>query len=97
MAKSVTLGHRSTPRKSQASGLSEQIITRASDVPQAIPRGRNRIGGGGGRGQDIDLGIVAWGDVGLPRREVSSLSLKGFTLRLETVPASRSLGKGFRV
>lgn len=25
--------------------LSEQIITRASDVPQAIPRGRNRLGG----------------------------------------------------
>lgn len=92
----MTLGHRSTLGKSQTSGLSEQIITRVSDVPQAILRGRNRAGGGGGC-QDTDLGIVAWGNVGLPRREVNFLSLEGFTLRLETVPASGSLGKGFRM
>lgn len=41
------------------------------------------------------MGHISWHScmesVGLPRREVSSLSLKVLTLRLEAVPAGRSL------
>lgn len=98
MGKCVTLGHGSTRTLGRArlQGFLKQIITRASNVPQAIPRGRNRAGVGSGVS-----GHRSWHpcmeSVGLPRREVSSLSLEGLTLWLEAAPDGRSLGKGFRM
>lgn len=78
-----------------ASGLSEQIITRASDVPQAIPQGRNRAVGSGHRSWQncmVNVCVCVWG---VPRRVVSSLSLEGLMLKLEVLPTGRGLGKGF--
>lgn len=78
--------------RAMASGLSEQMITRASDVPQAIPRVIDGAGGSGHRSRHSCMG-----NVGLPRRVESSLSPERFTLKLEALQTGRGLGRGFRM
>lgn len=60
-------------------------------MPQAIS--------GDGEGAGLS-GHRSWyscmGNVGLPTRVESSLSLEGFTLKLEALPTGRGLGKGLQ-
>lgn len=63
-------------------------------------QGAETAGGGGGgsghRSWHSCMGLP-WGFHGASEEGGELLSLEGFTLRLETVPASRSLGKGLKV